>query len=43
LANVFPGIFRGCIGVGDEKEYRIEKSKDGIKEKRSWSGKKKIG
>jgi hypothetical protein len=41
LANVFPGIFHGCIGVGDVKEYQIEKPKDRIKEKRSWSGKKK--
>ena len=42
LANIFPGIFRGCIGVGDVKEYQIEKPKDRIKEKRSWSGKKKL-
>jgi len=42
LALVFPGILNGCIGVGDVKEYEIEKPKDSIKEKRSWSGKKKI-
>ena len=40
LANIFPGNFRGCIGVGDVKEYQIEKPKDRIKEKRSWSGEK---
>jgi hypothetical protein len=38
LANIFPGFFRGCIGVGDVKEYHREKPKDRIKEKRSWSG-----
>jgi hypothetical protein len=42
LGIVFPGFFRGCIGIGDVKEYQIEKSKDLVKEKRSWSGKKKI-
>jgi hypothetical protein len=42
LAVVFPGILNGCIGVGDVKEYEIKKLKDSIKEKRSWSGKKKI-
>jgi hypothetical protein len=42
LARVFPGILNGCIGVGDVKEYEIKKPKDSIKEKRSWSGKKKI-
>jgi hypothetical protein len=35
LGIVFPGIFRGCIGIGDVKEYQIEKSKDLVKEKRS--------
>jgi hypothetical protein len=42
LGNVFPGIFHGCIRIGDVKECQIEKSKDLVKEKRSWSGKKKI-
>ncbi len=42
LAVVYTGILRGCIGVGDVKEYEIEKPKDSVKEKRSWSGKKKI-
>jgi hypothetical protein len=40
LAEVFPGILSGCIGVGDVKEYEIEKLKDPVKEKNSWSGKK---
>ncbi len=40
LAEVFPGILRGCIGVGDVKEYEIEKPKNSVKEKLSWSGKK---
>jgi hypothetical protein len=42
LAEVFPGILRGCIGVGDVKEYEIEKPKNSLKEKLSWSGKKKL-
>jgi len=42
LANVYPGIFNGCIGVADVKEYQVVKFKDPIKERRSWSGKKKI-
>jgi hypothetical protein len=42
LSNVFPGIFRGCIGIADVKEYQVIKLKDPIKERRSWSGKKKI-
>jgi hypothetical protein len=42
LAAVYTGILRGCIGVGDVKELETEKPKDFVKEKRSWSGKKKI-
>jgi hypothetical protein len=42
LAAVYPGILRGCIGVGDVKEYEIEKPKDSVKEKKSLSGKKKL-
>jgi hypothetical protein len=42
LAAVYTGILRGCIGVGDVKEFEIEKPKDSVKEKRSWSGKKNI-
>jgi hypothetical protein len=38
LAVVYTGILRGCIGVGYVKEYEIEKPKDPLKEKRSWSG-----
>ena len=39
---MYPGIFNGCIGVGDVKEYQVVKYKDPVKERRSWSGKKKI-
>jgi len=42
LSRVFPGILRGCIGIGDVKEFQIEKPKDPIKERQSWSGKKKL-
>ena len=42
LANIFPGIFNGCIGVGDVKEYEVEKPKDHAKERMSWSGKKQL-
>jgi len=42
LANVYPGIFNGCIGVADVKEYELVKFKDPVKKKRSWSGKKKL-
>jgi hypothetical protein len=42
LATVYPGILRVCVGAGDVKEYEIEKPKDSVKEKRSWSGGKKI-
>ncbi len=38
---IFPRILRGCIGVGDVKEFQIEKPKDSMKERQSWSGKKK--
>jgi hypothetical protein len=40
LAAVFSEILRGCIRVGDVKEYEIEKPKDAVKEKGSWSEKK---
>jgi hypothetical protein len=42
LAAVFPGMFHGCIGVADVKEYQVVKYLDPVKERRSWSGKKKI-
>jgi hypothetical protein len=42
LANVYHGIFHGCIGVGDVKEYQVVKFKDPVKERQSFSGKKKI-
>jgi hypothetical protein len=33
LSNIFPGIFRGCIGMADVKEFQVVKSKDPIKER----------
>ena len=33
LANVFPGIFNGCIGIADVKEYQVVKYKDTVKER----------
>ncbi len=42
LASVFPGMFHGCVGIADVKEYQVVKYLDPVKEKRSWSGKKKI-
>jgi hypothetical protein len=42
LAVAYEGIFRGCVGIGDVKEFQIKKYKDNVKERRSWSGKKKI-
>ncbi len=42
LSHIFPRILRGCIGIGDVKEFQIEKPKDTMKERQSWSGKKKI-
>ena len=42
LANVYPGIFHGCIGVGDVKEFQVVKFQDPVKERHSFSGKKKI-
>ncbi len=40
LANVFPGMFHGCVGVADVKEYQVVKYLDTVKEGRSWSGEK---
>jgi len=34
-------MFSGCIGVADVKEYQVVKNLDPVKERRSWSGKKK--
>ena len=42
LANVFQGVMKGCIGIADVKEYQIEKPTDKVKERESFSGKKKI-
>ncbi len=42
LPAVFPGLFHGCIGVADVKEYQVVKHLDPVKERRSWSGKKKV-
>jgi hypothetical protein len=39
---VFPGMFHGCAGVADVKECQVVKYLDPVKERRSWSGKKKI-
>jgi len=38
LATVLPGMFSGCIGVADVKEYQVVKYLDTVKERRSWSG-----
>jgi hypothetical protein len=35
-------MFHGCVGVADVKEYQVVKYLDPVKERRSWSGKKKI-
>jgi hypothetical protein len=40
LAAVFSGMFNGCIGVADVKEYQVVKVLDPVEERRSWSGKK---
>jgi hypothetical protein len=42
LAVAYEGGFHGCVGIGDVKEFQIKKYKDCVKERRSWSGKKKI-
>jgi len=42
LASVFPGMFHGCVGIADVKEYQVVKYLDSVKEGRSWSGKKKV-
>jgi hypothetical protein len=42
LASTFDGIFHGCIGISDVKEFEIEKPGDPVMERRSFSGKKKI-
>ncbi len=41
LAVAYEGIFCGCIGIRDVKEFQIKKYKDCVKERRSWSGGKK--
>ncbi len=42
LAATYPGMFHGCIGGANVKEYQVVKYLDPVKERRSWSGKKKI-
>jgi hypothetical protein len=43
LSHLFPRILWGCIGIfSDVKEFQIEKPKDAMKERQSWSRKKKI-
>jgi hypothetical protein len=32
LASTFPGVFQGCIGAGDVKEFEIKKPVDRVKE-----------
>lgn len=38
-ASEYPGVFRGNIGIGDIKETEIEKPKDPVLERATWSGK----
>lgn len=33
LASTFPGIFQGCIRVGDVKEFQIQQLVDQVKER----------
>jgi hypothetical protein len=40
LANFYNGIFHGCNGLAEVKEYQFVKSKYLVKERRSFSGKK---
>jgi hypothetical protein len=40
LATLFPGM--SCNGVADVKEYQVVKYLDPVKERRSWSGKKRL-
>jgi hypothetical protein len=35
LGAVFPGMFKGCVGVSDVKEYEVVKYLDPAKERRS--------
>jgi hypothetical protein len=35
-------MVRGCIGIGDVKEFQIEKPKNSMKERQLWSGQKKF-
>jgi hypothetical protein len=42
LANAYSGIFQGCISIGETKKFEIENPINRVKEKRSWSGKKKV-
>jgi hypothetical protein len=40
LADQFLGIFKGCIGIGDVKEFAIEMSVNLVKERWSFNGEK---
>jgi hypothetical protein len=42
LAAVFSDMFHGCVGVVTVKEYQGVKHLNAVKERRSWSVKKKI-
>jgi hypothetical protein len=41
LANTYNGIFQGCIGISDVKEFEVEKPADHVMERRTFSGMKK--
>lgn len=41
LAMIYRQILRGMIGVMDVTEYLIKKPKNKIKERKTWSGKKR--
>jgi hypothetical protein len=42
-AVLYQGIFKGCVGIADIKEFQVVTMyKGNDKERRSWSGKKKI-
>ena len=40
LATVYQGIFIGCVGIADAKEFQVVKYEDMDKERRSWSREK---
>lgn len=42
LASVHTGIFSGMVGIFDVREHECKKYKDPEKERKTWSGKKKL-